>query len=124
MTAHLARRVRGAALLLALILPAACANQLAQRQARLAPLVGRPVSDLIRQLGVPNRTFTTGGVEYLAYEEKRIEVVPGLWGGPFWYGGWGWNSVPPQVVQWQCETTFAVVGGVVHSFTFHGNACG
>jgi hypothetical protein len=122
MIARMARLARGAALLTALILPAACANQLAQRQAELAPLVGRPVADLIQRLGVPNRTFQAGGVDYLAYEERHIEIVPDLWGGPFWYGGW--NTLPPQVVQWQCETTFAVSGGVVRSFTLHGNACG
>lgn len=122
MTARMERLVRCAALLAALILPAACANQLAQRQARLTPLVGRPVADLIQQLGVPNRTFQAGGVDYLAYEERRIEILPGLWGGPFWLGGW--NNLPPEVVQWQCETTFAVTGGVVRSFSLHGNACG
>ncbi len=107
---------------MALILSAACADQLAQRQARLAPLVGRPVADLIQQLGVPNRTFKADGVDYLAYDEKRVEIVPGVWGGPWWWGGW--NNIPPEVVQWQCETTFAVAGGVVRSFTLHGNACG
>jgi len=122
MTARMERSIRRAALLAALMLPVACTNQLAQRQARLAPLVGRPVADLIQQLGVPNRTFQAGGVEYLAYDERRIEVLPGLWGGPFWLGGW--NSLPPEVVQWQCETTFAVAGGVVRSFTLRGNACG
>jgi hypothetical protein len=122
MTARMTRLARGAALLAVLALPAACANQLAQRQARLAPLVGRPVSDLIQQLGVPSRTFNAGGVDYLAYDERHVEIVPGLWGGPWWWGGW--NSIPPEVVQWQCETTFAVSGGVVRSFTLHGNACG
>lgn len=122
MTARMGRLIRRAALLAVLILPVACTNQLAQRHARLAPLVGRPVADLIQQLGVPNRTFQAGGVDYLAYVERRIEVVPGLWGGPFWLGGW--NNLPPEVVQWQCETTFAVAGGVVRSFTLRGNACG
>ena len=122
MKARMERSIRRAALLAALILLAACTNQLAQRQARLAPLVGRSVADLIQQLGVPNRTFQASGVDYLAYDERRIEVLPGLWGGPFWLGGW--NNLPPEVVQWQCETTFAVAGGVVRSFTLRGNACG
>lgn len=120
MKARMARLARGVALLLALALPSACANQLAQRQAKLAPLVGRPVSNLIQQLGVPSRTFRADGVDYLAYDERSVEIVP--WGGPWWWGGW--NALPPEVVQWQCETTFAVTGGVVRSFTFHGNACG
>ena len=122
MMTRMARLFRSAALLVALTVPIACADQLEQRQARLAPLVGRPVGDLIQQLGVPSRTFQASGVDYLAYDERRIEVLPGLWGGPFWFGGW--NSLPPEVVQWQCETTFAVAGGVVRSFTLQGNACG
>jgi hypothetical protein len=122
MAISLARLARDAALLAALVLPAACANGLAQREARLQPLVGRPVSDLIQQLGVPSRTFKADGVDYLAYDERRVEILPGAWGGPWWFGYW--NGLPPEVVQWQCETTFAVSGGVVRSFSLHGNACG
>lgn len=121
MAIHLARLARAAALLAALTLPAACGNELAQREAKLQPLVGRPVSDLIQRLGVPSRTFKADGVDYLAYDERRVEIVPWDWGGPWWWGGYG---LPPEVVQWQCETTFAVSGGVVRSFTLHGNACG
>ncbi len=122
MAARMALLTRGVMLLAAVLLPAACADQLAQRQARLAPLVGRPVAAVIQQLGVPDRTFQAGGVEYLAYEERRVEILPGVWGGPFWLGGFG--NIPPEVVQWRCETTFTVAAGVVRSFSLHGNACG
>ena len=122
MAARMALLIRGAALFAAMLMPAACANQLAQRQARLAPLVGRPVADVIQQLGVPDRTFQAGGVEYLAYVERRVEILPGVWGGPFWLGGL--DNIPPEVVQWQCETTFTIAAGVVRSFSLHGNACG
>jgi hypothetical protein len=104
-----------------------CVNQLAQRQALLDRLVGRPDSELVQQLGVPARTYETDGVKYLAYDESRVQIVPGLptnAPGPWWaYGGYG-GGWPPQVVTLTCETTFAVAGGVVKSYTLRGNACG
>ncbi|HVC59666.1 MAG TPA: hypothetical protein VND19_04785 [Acetobacteraceae bacterium] len=109
------------------VLVGGCVNQLAQRQAFLNPFVGRPDSELVRQLGVPNRSYETGGVKYLAYDESRVTFVPALppYGlGPWWaYGGYG-GGFPPQVVTLTCETTFAVAGGVVKSYTLRGNACG
>ncbi|MGH7210707.1 MAG: hypothetical protein ACREF1_04515, partial [Acetobacteraceae bacterium] len=76
-------------LILALLL-GGCVNQLAQRQAFLAQFVGKPDSLLVQRLGVPTRSFTTDGVQYLAYNESRVDIVPGLppygWGAPYW--GW------------------------------------
>ncbi|HTB43885.1 MAG TPA: hypothetical protein VK741_09690 [Acetobacteraceae bacterium] len=104
-----------------------CVNQLAQRQALLDRFVGHPDSELVQQLGVPARTYETDGVKYLAYIESRVQIVPGLpinAPGPWWaYGGYG-GGWPPQVVNLKCETTFAVAGGVVKSYTLRGNACG
>jgi hypothetical protein len=105
-----------------LLLPA-CTNRLAERQAKLAPLIGRPVGELIQQLGVPTRTYQTAGVNYLAYDESQVQVIPGGPGPWGWYNGWWGGGLPPDVVLWQCQTTFAVSDGIVRSFTFHGNAC-
>lgn len=117
---------RSVLLLLALLL-AGCVNQFAQRQAFLNQFVGHPDSDLVQQLGVPTRTYETGGVKYLAYDESTVELIPGLpsYGpGPWWaYGGYG-GGFPPQLVNLACETTFAIAGGVVKSYTLRGNACG
>ncbi len=115
--------IRFAALLLAAAGLTGCTNTLAQRQARLTPLIGRPVGDLIQQLGVPNRTFETGGVKYLAYDQTHVQVLPGAPGAGFWSGGWG-SGIPPEIIQWRCETTFAVADGLVRSFALHGNGCG
>lgn len=105
---------------------AGCTNQLAARQARLAPLIGQTEGTLVQQFGVPDRTYETEGVKYLAYEEARVDVIPGMpgysYGPPFW--GWYGSGFPPQVVTMVCETTFAVANGVVRSFTLRGNACG
>jgi hypothetical protein len=119
--------MRRPVLLVPALLLAGCVNQLAQRQAYLDRFVGHPEPELVQQLGVPNRTYETGGLKYLAYDENRIQLVPTLppYGpGPGWafgsYGG-GW---PPQVVNLNCETTFAVADGMVKSYTLRGNACG
>lgn len=113
-------------LVLALFL-AGCTDQLARRQASLNLLVGHPEQELVGQLGVPTRTYETGGLKYLAYDESRVDIVPSLppYGpGPWWYyGGYG-GGFPPQVVNLVCETTFAVADGVVKSYTLRGNACG
>jgi hypothetical protein len=58
---------------------------------------------LVQQMGVPTRTYATAGTKFLAYDERRVDVIPAFpVHGPFfngWYGGF-----PPQVVDLQCET--------------------
>jgi len=119
-----ARQVLALALL---VLAAGCANGLAQRQAFLNQFVGHPEQELLGKLGVPNRTYTAEGVKYLAYDQRRIALVPPLppYGpGPWWPYGWYGAGAPPQAVELNCETTFTVAGGVVKSYTLRGNACG
>jgi hypothetical protein len=65
-------------------------------------------------------------VKYLAYDENRVDILPGApsrgYGAPYlgWYGG----AFPPQVVNLTCETTFSVSDGVVRAYNLRGNACG
>jgi hypothetical protein len=116
--------MRRAVLLWLVALVAACGDQLAARQAYLARFVGQPESAVVQQMGVPTRSFETGGIRYLAYNQRRIELIPAFptYGAfyPAWYGG----GFPPQVVELQCETTFEVAEGTVRAFTLRGNACG
>jgi hypothetical protein len=103
-----------------------CVNQLAVRQAELAQWVGRPETQLVEAMGVPTRTYETGGLKFLSYVEQRVEVVPGspFYGDPFWYGyGYG-GGFPPTVVNLACDTTFTIDKGVVRAFSLRGNACG
>jgi hypothetical protein len=106
---------------------AGCTNMLAVRQAQLNPLIGRPEGDLIASVGVPNRVYETGGIKYLAYTETSTDVIPPFPSypyGPYWGGWYGGSSLPPQVITSTCETTFAVIKGIVASYTLRGNACG
>ncbi len=96
---------------------------LQQRQARLAPLVGQSEATLVRQFGVPTRTYDVGSTKFLAYDERSTEVIPGSPGfGP--WGWWDWGGFAPEVVERTCETTVEVDGGQVRSFSLRGNACG
>jgi hypothetical protein len=123
--------MRRFAILLIAVLTAGCTDYLALRQAQMQQFVGRPETDLIQSMGVPTRTYETGGMKFLAYEDRQIEIVPGspFYYGPgpfpgFYNGGFYGGGFPPEAVSLMCDTTFAVAGGVVRSFTLRGNACG
>ncbi len=106
---------------------AACASGPDRRQV-LASLVGQPETEVVRQLGVPNRSYETGGRKFIAYNERRTDLIPagpffGGFGG-FGYGYGGFGGFPPQLIERGCETTFEVSGGRVVSWALQGNACG
>lgn len=111
-----------------LALLAACAPGV-DRRAYLATLVGQPETELVRQLGVPSRTYDTDGRRFVAYTERRADIVGG---GPFFGGGFGYfgggyglyGALPATVVERGCETTFELADGRVLSWTLRGNACG
>jgi hypothetical protein len=108
------------ALLACCALPAACVDDQAARLAALNHLVGQSELALLQTMGVPTRSYDADGVKYLAYDERRIDVIPGTPGVGVWRAG----AMPPQPIERWCETTFQVAQGVVRSFTLRGNACG
>jgi hypothetical protein len=101
---------------------------------RLQAYVGQPETALVQGLGVPNRTITSGGVTFLAYDWQSSTVIPGDpgfvawgWGGfgapgfGVWGGGW---ATPATVVTTGCEATFQMTPAeTVAAFTLRGNAC-
>jgi hypothetical protein len=109
---------------------AGCAYPNPQHVAQVSALVGKSETDLVHALGVPSRTYETGGHKFLAYSRSKIESTPGDfgpwgWGGGYWgrgWGGWG-GGFPPEIVQRDCETTFDLLNGVVQSWNFRGNDC-
>lgn len=106
-------------------------SNVAQRQAELAAFVGSPEADLVRTFGVPARTYEAGGKRFLAYTERRLDVLPGGYGGFGGFGGFGGGygrfgyggGFPTDVVERVCETTFELDGGRVAGSTLRGNAC-
>jgi hypothetical protein len=101
-------------------LPVACADETAARMAALNQLVGQPEQTLLQTMGVPTRSYDADGTRFLAYDERRVDIIPGAPG----VGVWSAGAVPPQRIERWCETTFQVAQAVVQSFTLRGNACG
>lgn len=98
-----------------------------QRQALLNSLIGQPETEVVRVLGVPNRSFETQGHRFLAYEQRDVEIEPGFpYAGPVAYEPryyrYGY-AFPASVVEWSCETTFDVVSSRVRSWSLRGNGC-
>ncbi len=111
-------------LALAALLLGGCVSR-AERDAALNAYVGLAETDLVRQLGVPDRSIETAGRRFLAYEVKRTEILPGNPGymglaGPRY---WGMGGTPPQVLELACQTSFEIANGRVASWTQRGNAC-
>ena len=122
--------------MLALSAALAVCNSLAKREAFLNTFIGKNETEVVRQLGVPARSFETQGRRFLAYDERSADVYPGgpFWGGPFWGGpyyggvrpfgyGYGAYAFSPYVAEWTCETTFEIVNTRVTSWSLRGNAC-
>ena len=112
-----------ATVLACLVLLAACSD-LREREVYLNTLVGQPETELVRRMGVPNRSFEVQGRKFLAYSEHQVVAYRGgpfvgPWGGP--YGPYGFAG---RVVDWPCETTFELVGGRVQSWSLRGDGCG
>ncbi|HTU55074.1 MAG TPA: hypothetical protein VMF62_13990 [Acetobacteraceae bacterium] len=122
------RAMRRLACLALLVLLGACTDHaLLQRRAYLASFVGQSEADLVRQLGVPTRTFALKDETFLAYDDRHLELLPGFsagapaWGT--WGPGWGWGWAPPIVVARGCESTFDIRGGKVVGLTMRGPDC-
>lgn len=112
--------MRVAALFVLVVLLSGCVDTLQTRITYMNQFVGRPETDLIMAMGVPTRTFESGGFHFLAYDEQRVDVYAP---SPYWNGYWGWGGWPAQVMTWSCETTVAVRDNVVQSFAVRGNGC-
>jgi len=82
-------------------LPAACADQTAARMAALNQLVGQPEQTLLQTMGVPTRSYDADGTRFLAYDERRVDFIPGVPG----VGVWSAGGVPPQrIAIWPIPT--------------------
>ncbi len=115
-------------LVLVLCLAAASCTAGPDRRVVLASLVGQPETEVVRQLGVPNRSYETGGRKFIAYDERRTDLIPpSPFIGGFGYFGYGYGTFggfPAQLIERGCETTFEVSSGRVVSWALRGNACG
>lgn len=116
---------RPASLLLpCVVLLASCANPGAQLALK-APetLVGMPKTELLSCAGVPQRSASAGGAEYLTYSreqtivERDVDYEPFPWAGP--------GVFRPEVSTWsrsyRCDATFVVRDGRVEELRYNQN---
>jgi hypothetical protein len=99
------------------------------RRAVLNSLLGKSETDAVRVLGVPDRSFESGGRRFLAFVDRRSEAYGGGVGifGTYGYayGGPGVLAYDPgpAVFQRLCEMTIEIAEGRVASYSLRGNAC-
>ncbi|GBQ66619.1 hypothetical protein AA103196_1452 [Ameyamaea chiangmaiensis NBRC 103196] len=137
--------------LVALLALTACETPSPKQRRLLDSMVGQPEVSLIRQFGVPTRTFSANGHNFLAYVDNQTSYYSGGgsgwgwgwggggwgWGGPGWGGGWGgWGSGygmggpggwgggwGGSTYSSSCQTTFEVIDGKVSAWTMRGDGC-
>lgn len=121
--------------LLGVILLVGCVNYEKQEEAFDASMIGLPEADLIQRMGVPQRTYTSEGHKFLAYEHQSESYISdGGMGGGMGMGGFGMMGMGPydfgepsfdsgEVDVSTCQTVFDVVKGVVQNFSRHGDGC-
>jgi len=100
---------------------------------RLATYVGRTELELVSTLGVPTRSYETGGQKFLQYEENRtVPFTSGFASGPVGYGGYGrgfyggglyGGFAATTYAPVQCDVTFALQEGRVIRSTYRGQGC-
>jgi hypothetical protein len=109
--------------LLLLLLLAGCATG-PSLETRLAATIGQSELQVVETLGVPNRTYDTGGFRFLQYEERRqvLHQLDPYWGRP--YGRFAPYSLGgPVLLTRSCDITLTLREGRVQSFTTRGDDC-
>jgi hypothetical protein len=120
-------------MVLAMIAVAGCATE-AGFDARIQPLVGQSVDNLVQTIGVPDSDFTTPeGRRFLQYDRLGSQApaaapAVGIGVGGFGWGGGGvglglgvgtgYGAFPQP-----CRTTFEVRGDRVVTFNRAGSGC-
>ena len=123
---------------------AACQTPSPAQRRLLDSLVGRPPVEVVRNFGVPTRTYSTDGHSFLAYIEDESSYFPGSGGfgyGGFGYGGYGgyggfggfggfdgfgyggFGGFPASYYSASCQTLFEVIDDKVASWSLRGNGC-
>ncbi|MBO1074087.1 hypothetical protein [Roseomonas marmotae] len=90
---------------------------------QLATYVGRSETELVAGLGVPVRSYETGGLLFLQFVRQSavpVEQPQPFFYGPYRYGPWlNYTSY----VEVRCDITFALRDRRVESFTLNGQGC-
>lgn len=95
----------------------------------LRSFVGQSEQTLVRSWGAPDGAYESSGTKFLTYRRRAQVMVPGV--PPTYQTTYIGNTAytqpvggtSPFMVNKSCITTFEVVGGVVTSWRWEGNAC-
>jgi len=96
---------------------------------KLNSWVGHSEDDLVRSWGPPSGVYETANSKYLTYARSAQGYVPGV--APSYQSYAVGNTVytrpvggsPGFAYSQQCNATFELVGGVIRSWRWEGNAC-
>ena len=139
------RRLLPLALLAApMLFLAACQVPTPAQRRHLDSMIGRTPVELVRNFGVPTRTYTTDGHTFLAYIENESSYFPGSFGPGYGFGGFGYGGgfggygggfggfggyggfgggFGPSYYSSSCQTTFEITSDKVASWTLRGDGC-
>lgn len=123
-----ARLALTALVALVMALLTACATT--ERYERsLNALIGLRETELVQQLGRPNRTYESGGFRYLVYTTSDTATVAGMANG-YQTTGMGVHErrvavggSPDLAIEAACTTTFELDQGKVVAWAHKGNYC-
>ena len=77
--------------------------------------VGSSEAQLIQTWGIPDSTYSTGGVKFITYEaNSQRDVYKPTLGGERRFAG---------TVYLNCEQTFQIVNGIITNYNWKGNNC-
>lgn len=115
--------------LLAAMAPAACTTVSQNYAFAVSSWTGSSEASLIREWGVPNRSYDASGSRFLEYSSSNVAVLPGY--SPTYtttfFGNIATTTAtggsPPTAIQLSCTTIFELRGGVVVGSSFSGNNC-
>lgn len=93
-------------LFLTLILSACATATPDKYRAKLQNFIDKPESELIEKLGVPSKTYESGGNKYLTYASSRYILLDRDFG-----------------ITMTCTTTFTITNDIVKKYSFEGNDC-
>ncbi|MHA1559262.1 MAG: hypothetical protein ACTSWI_01145 [Alphaproteobacteria bacterium] len=105
---------------------AGCLTTEEYAERRAAPYeawLGHTELELVRVWGVPDRSYQTGGIKFLAFVKQTVVNTPGRAAFPPPPAVPTIPATAPSVEIFTCTTTFEVSAGRIVSWSINGDRC-
>ena len=105
---------------------AGCLTTEEYAERRAAPYeiwMGQTELELVRVWGVPDRSYQTGGIKFLAFVKQTVVNTPGVPAFPPPPAVPTIPATPPSVEIFTCTTTFEVSDGRLVGWSTNGDRC-